>query len=163
MLRREKRPTTIKVVQEAANALLSRRIPPSPPVSISWVGRWLQLNRAKEEAMRKSREALQPAQVEVTHHEEPIAVDDGDDDDGDDYDEEEEDDDDASSESENGDQVLVPTTANPPNPLLSNPNPLSNLLSNPNSLSNPDPPSNSLNNPASEQLIDRAAQALTAI
>lgn len=111
MLRRENRPVSIKVVQDAADALLSRRNPPPPPVSVSWVGRWIQLNRAKEEAMLKSKEALQTAQVEATNNEEPgaaaaaAAADDDDDDD------------DASSESEIGDRVLIPTTTNP----LSNP------------------------------------------
>ncbi|KAI3325625.1 hypothetical protein HD806DRAFT_452865 [Xylariaceae sp. AK1471] len=50
MLRREKRPVSMKVVQDAADALLSRRKPPGPPVSGSWVRRWLRADRAQARA-----------------------------------------------------------------------------------------------------------------
>ncbi|TGJ81338.1 hypothetical protein E0Z10_g7410 [Xylaria hypoxylon] len=55
MLRREKRPVSLKVVQDAADALLSRRKPPGAPISGSWVRRWLRADRAqaREEAMSK--------------------------------------------------------------------------------------------------------------
>ncbi|KAI0528423.1 hypothetical protein GGR58DRAFT_323055 [Xylaria digitata] len=55
MLRHDKRPVSIKVVQDAADALLSRRKPPGAPISGSWVRRWLRDNRAqaRKEAISK--------------------------------------------------------------------------------------------------------------
>ncbi|KAI1822484.1 hypothetical protein F4861DRAFT_389172 [Xylaria intraflava] len=47
MLRREMRPVSMKVVKDAADALLSRRKPPGAPVSGSWVRRWLRADRAQ--------------------------------------------------------------------------------------------------------------------
>jgi hypothetical protein len=40
----------MKVVKDAADALLSRRDPPGDPVSGSWVRRWLRANRAQARA-----------------------------------------------------------------------------------------------------------------
>ncbi|KAI1429063.1 hypothetical protein F5Y12DRAFT_710618 [Xylaria sp. FL1777] len=56
MLRREKRPVSLKVVQDATDALLSRRNPPGHPISRCWAKRWLRTNRAqaREEAMLRS-------------------------------------------------------------------------------------------------------------
>ncbi|KAJ2971399.1 hypothetical protein NUW58_g9429 [Xylaria curta] len=56
MLRRAKQPVNRNVVQDAADALLSRKNPSGPPVSASWVRRWLQADRAqaREEAASKS-------------------------------------------------------------------------------------------------------------
>ncbi|KAI0517766.1 hypothetical protein F5B22DRAFT_99278 [Xylaria bambusicola] len=51
MLRRGKRSVNRTVVQDAADALLSLRSPPGQPISPSWVRRWLQLDRAKRDAM----------------------------------------------------------------------------------------------------------------
>jgi hypothetical protein len=54
MLRREMRPVSMKVIEDAANALLSRRKPPGPPVSGSWVRRWLRADRAQARAEASS-------------------------------------------------------------------------------------------------------------
>jgi hypothetical protein len=63
MLRREKRPVSMKVVQDAADALLSRRTPPGAPISRSWVRRWLRADRAqaRQEGMLKGNAALPSA------------------------------------------------------------------------------------------------------
>jgi len=50
MLRRQMKPVSMKVVKDAADALLSRRDPPGDPVSGSWVRRWLRANRAQARA-----------------------------------------------------------------------------------------------------------------
>ncbi|KAI0414326.1 hypothetical protein F5X98DRAFT_377925 [Xylaria grammica] len=65
MLRREKRPVSIKVVQDATDALLSRRKPPGAPISGSWVKRWLRANRAqaREETESKGNDALQNTEL----------------------------------------------------------------------------------------------------
>ncbi|KAI0096083.1 hypothetical protein GGR51DRAFT_567519 [Nemania sp. FL0031] len=64
MLRREKKPVNMKVVQDATDALLSRRTPPGAPISHSWVRRWLRADRAqaRQEAMSKS-DAAPPTQA----------------------------------------------------------------------------------------------------
>ncbi|KAI1810380.1 hypothetical protein GGS20DRAFT_202399 [Poronia punctata] len=53
MLRRQMKPVTMKIVQDAADALMARRNPPGEAVSMSWVRRWLRTNRtqAREEAI----------------------------------------------------------------------------------------------------------------
>lgn len=55
----------MQVVQDAADALLSRKDPNAPPISISWVRRWLREDRvrAREEAMSKANGALPSAEL----------------------------------------------------------------------------------------------------
>ncbi|KAI0468244.1 hypothetical protein F4859DRAFT_218949 [Xylaria cf. heliscus] len=47
MLRRAKRPVSVKVVQDAADALLCRKDPNALPISDSWVRRFLREDRAR--------------------------------------------------------------------------------------------------------------------
>ncbi|KAI1151636.1 hypothetical protein F4825DRAFT_349538 [Nemania diffusa] len=70
MLRRDKRTVSLKVVQEATDALLSRRTPPGLPISHSWVRRWLRADRAqaRQEAMLKGNATpsnVAPAEAEA--------------------------------------------------------------------------------------------------
>ncbi|KAF2967541.1 hypothetical protein GQX73_g6056 [Xylaria multiplex] len=60
MLRHDKRPVSIKVVQDATDALLSRRKPPGAPITRSWVKRWLRDNRAQAREEAISNGNLQP-------------------------------------------------------------------------------------------------------
>ncbi|KAI1126981.1 hypothetical protein F5Y10DRAFT_266559 [Nemania abortiva] len=59
MLRRDKKPVSMKVVQDAADALLSRKTPPGAPISNSWVRRWLRADRARarQEALSRAHAA----------------------------------------------------------------------------------------------------------
>ncbi|KAI0439465.1 hypothetical protein F4803DRAFT_553998 [Xylaria telfairii] len=81
MLRRAKRTVSMQVVQDAADALLSRKDPAAPPISISWVRRWLREDRvrAREEAMSKANGALPSAEL--------VEADDANDDEDGDFDE----------------------------------------------------------------------------
>ncbi|KAI0458874.1 hypothetical protein F5B21DRAFT_370822 [Xylaria acuta] len=65
MLRRAKRPVSMNVVQDAADALLSRKNPNALPISGSWVRRWLREDRARarKEAMSKGNGALPSAEL----------------------------------------------------------------------------------------------------
>ncbi|KAI8948731.1 hypothetical protein F4801DRAFT_440575 [Xylaria longipes] len=98
MLRREKRPVSMKVVHDAADALLSRKNPDALPVSGSWVRRWLREDRARarEEARSKANGTLPSAELVEAE------VDNGDED-GDE-------DEDTLSESEPVDPNLNPST-----------------------------------------------------
>ncbi|KAI2631160.1 hypothetical protein GGS21DRAFT_165327 [Xylaria nigripes] len=107
MLRREMRPVSMKVVKEAADALLSRRNSPGAPVSSSWVRRWLRADRALAR-QGASRGAVGGGVGELQSAE--LAGADIDDDEDDDNDDDEEADDklgeDLSSESEIADASL---------------------------------------------------------
>ncbi|KAJ8123435.1 hypothetical protein ONZ43_g618 [Nemania bipapillata] len=91
MLRRERRPVSMRTVQDAVHAILSRRTPPGTPISDSWVVRWLRADRAKarQQALLKRKPALSSAAPVAAEVEDGGEDDNGDDRNGDNEDDNE--------------------------------------------------------------------------